>query len=49
MTFLKEFWQFMMENKKWWMLPIVFMFILIGGLVLLTQGTAMAPFVYTLF
>lgn len=49
MSFLKELLQFMGENKKWWLLPILLMFILVGALVVFSQGTAVAPFVYTLF
>lgn len=44
-----EFWEFMKENKKWWMLPIVFVLLLIGGLLVLAKGSAVAPFIYTLF
>lgn len=47
--FLKELFQFMAENKKWWITPIILVFLLVGGLIFLSQGTAVAPFVYTLF
>lgn len=47
--FFKELGQFMMENKKWWLMPILLVFLLLGTLIFLTQGTAVAPFVYTLF
>jgi len=43
-----EFWQFLAHNKKWWLLPIVLVFFLLGALMLL-GGTAAAPFIYTLF
>jgi len=43
-----EFWQFLRENKKWWLLPILLVLALFGTLVLLS-GTAAAPFIYTLF
>jgi hypothetical protein len=43
-----EVWQFLSHNKKWWLLPIVFVFFLLGALMLL-GGTAAAPFIYTLF
>lgn len=43
-----EFWQFLGHNKKWWLLPIVLVFFLLGALMLL-GGTAAAPFIYTLF
>ena len=47
--FLVELWMFMRERKKFWLLPIVLMLVLFGGLVVVTQGTAVAPFIYTLF
>lgn len=43
-----EFWQFLKENKKWWLIPILLSIALLGGLVLLS-GTGAAPFIYTLF
>jgi Family of unknown function (DUF5989) len=46
--FLAEFWDFFLTNKKWWMIPIVVVLLLLAGLVLL-GGTALAPFIYTLF
>ena len=49
MSFLKEFWEFLRERKKFWLLPIVLVLLLMGGLIVLTQGSAVAPFVYTLF
>lgn len=49
MSFLKELFEFMGENKKWWLLPILFVFIAVGALIVFSQGTAVAPFVYTLF
>jgi Family of unknown function (DUF5989) len=49
MSFLGELWAFMRERKKYWLLPIMLMFGLFGGLVVLTQGSAVAPFIYTLF
>ena len=49
MSFLNEFWEFLRERKKFWLLPIVFVLLLMGGLIVLTQGSAVAPFVYTLF
>jgi hypothetical protein len=49
MSFLNEFWEFLRERKKFWLLPIILVLLLIGGLIVLTQGTAVAPFVYTLF
>jgi hypothetical protein len=47
--FVVELWLFMKERKKFWLLPIVLMLVVLGGLVVLTQGTAVAPFIYTLF
>ena len=44
-----EFTDFLKENKKWWLLPIIIMMLLIGGLLILAQGSAIAPFIYTLF
>ena len=49
MSFIAELWQFMRVRKKYWLLPIVLMMALFGGLVVLTQGTAVAPFIYTVF
>jgi hypothetical protein len=47
--FIAEFWAYMKERKKFWLLPIVAMLLLLGGLIVLTQGSAVAPFIYTLF
>jgi hypothetical protein len=49
MTFLMEFWSFLRVRKKLWLLPLLLIFALFGGLLLLTQGSAVAPFIYTLF
>jgi drug/metabolite transporter superfamily protein YnfA len=49
MAFLKEFWLFLRERKKLWLLPIVIMMLLLGAVLILAQGSAMAPFIYTLF
>lgn len=49
MSFLKEFWKFLRVRKKFWLLPIFLMLLLFGGLVILTQGSAVAPFIYTIF
>lgn len=46
---LKEFWGFLRERKKWWLLPIIIMLVLLGLLIVLTEGSAIAPFIYTLF
>jgi hypothetical protein len=49
MSFLSEFVTFLRERKKFWLLPILVMAVIFGGLIVLTQGTAVAPFIYTLF
>jgi Family of unknown function (DUF5989) len=47
--FLRELWGFMRERKKFWLLPLVLVLLLFGSLVVLTQGSVVAPFIYTLF
>jgi hypothetical protein len=49
MSFLIDFWSFLRERKKFWMLPIMVVILGIGGLLVLSQGSAVAPFIYTLF
>lgn len=49
MATLKEFWSFLMARKKWWLLPIIIILVLLGALILFTEGSAVAPFIYTLF
>lgn len=49
MDFLTELWRFIRVRKKFWLLPILLMMVLFGGLVVLTKGSAIAPFIYTLF
>jgi hypothetical protein len=49
MSFVSELWSFMRVRKKFWLLPIMVMMAVFGGLVVLTKGTAIAPFIYTLF
>lgn len=46
---LIDLWQFMKVRKKFWLAPIIVTFILLGGLIVLAQGSAVAPFIYTLF
>jgi len=46
---LKDLWLFMRERKKFWLAPIIFVMLLLGGLIVLAQGSAVAPFIYTLF
>jgi hypothetical protein len=46
---LKDLWGFMRVRKKFWLAPIIFIMLLLGALLVLTQGSAVAPFIYTLF
>ena len=46
---LKDLWDFMKVRKKFWMAPIILVMLLLGGLIVLSQGSAVAPFIYTLF
>ena len=48
-SFVQEFWAFLKARKKFWLLPIVIMMVIFGGLIVLTKGSAIAPFIYTLF
>tara|TARA_R100000789_G_scaffold93016_1_gene91900 strand:+ start:534 stop:740 length:207 start_codon:yes stop_codon:yes gene_type:complete len=49
MSFITEFWQFLKVRKKFWMLPIIILMVVFGGLVILAKGSAIAPFIYTIF
>jgi hypothetical protein len=49
MEFLKEFLEFLKVRKKYWLIPIIIVLVLFGGLIILTQGSAIAPFIYTIF
>tara|TARA_Y100001949_G_C15713081_1_gene211808 strand:- start:166 stop:315 length:150 start_codon:yes stop_codon:yes gene_type:complete len=49
MEFLKEFWEFLKIRKKYWLLPIIIVLVLFGGLIILSQGSVVAPFIYTIF
>ena len=49
MEFLKEFWEFLKIRKKYWLIPIIIVLVLFGGLIILSQGSAVAPFIYTIF
>lgn len=49
MSFLAELWRFLRVRKKLWMLPIIMVMLVLGGLMILAQGSAIAPFIYTLF
>ena len=48
-TIIKEFWEFLRFSKKWWLMPIVVMLVLLGALIVLTEGSVFAPFIYTIF
>ena len=47
--FLTDLWQFMRQRKKFWLAPIILVMLLLGGLIVFAQGSAVAPFIYTLF
>jgi hypothetical protein len=49
MSFLGEFYRFLRARKKYWMVPAILLLVLLGGLIVLAQGSAVAPFLYTLF
>ena len=49
MSFISEFWEFLKVRKKYWLLPILLVLVLFGGLIVLSQGSAVAPFIYTIF
>ena len=49
MEFLLEFWRFLRARKKLWLFPLVLLLLLIGGALLLAQGSVFAPFIYTVF
>ena len=49
MEFLKELWDFLRVRKKLWLAPIIIVMVIIGGLLILAQGSVVAPFIYTLF
>ncbi|MFC1527434.1 DUF5989 family protein [Candidatus Neomarinimicrobiota bacterium] len=49
MEFLKDLWLFLKVRKKFWLLPIIFVLLLFGVLIILTSGSAIAPFIYTIF
>ena len=48
-SFLRELWRFLRARKKFWLLPIILLMLVVGGLLVLAQGSALAPFIYTLF
>ena len=49
MEFVKEFWEFLKVRKKYWLMPIIIVLALFGALIIFTQGSAIAPFIYTIF
>lgn len=49
MAFIKELWAFLRVRKKLWLLPIIIVMVVLGGLLVLAQGSVIAPFIYTLF
>ncbi len=49
MSLLKELWAFMKVRKKWWLLPIILVMLGVGALLVFAQGSALAPFIYTIF
>lgn len=49
MDFIRDLWGFMRERKKFWLLPIILMLLLFGAMIIFTSGSAIAPFVYTIF
>ena len=49
MSLVRELWLFMKERKAWWITPIVVLIVLLGALIVLAEGSAVAPFIYTLF
>ena len=49
MSFLKEFWEFVRIRKKYWLFPVSLVLLVFGGLIILSQGSAVAPLIYTIF
>ena len=49
MIFVKEFFNFLLARKKYWLIPILVVLVLFGGLIVLSQGTAIGPFIYSIF
>lgn len=49
LSFLREFWLFLRVRKKYWLLPVFVMMVVFGALIVLTKGSAVAPFIYTIF
>jgi hypothetical protein len=49
LSIMREFWLFLKVRKKWWLTPIIIFLVLLGALIVFTQGSALAPFIYALF
>jgi Family of unknown function (DUF5989) len=49
MSLMGELWAFMRERKKWWLLPVIMVMVVVGTLLVFAQGSALAPFIYTIF
>ena len=49
MSLIRELWAFMGARKKWWLLPVIIVLVVVGGLLVFAQGSALAPFIYTIF
>ena len=49
MSFIKEFWGFIIIRKKYWLLPVLIALVLFGGLIVLTQGSSLSPLIYAIF
>lgn len=49
MSLIKELWTFMKVRKKWWLLPVIAVLLVVGSLLVFAQGSALAPFIYTIF
>jgi hypothetical protein len=49
LAIIREFWSFLRERKKWWLAPIVIFLLLLGGVLVFAKGSALAPFIYSLF
>jgi hypothetical protein len=49
MSMMVELWSYMRERRKWWLLPVILVLLLVGSLLIFAQGSALAPFIYTVF
>ena len=49
MSFIKEFWEFIIIRKKYWLLPVILALVLFGGLIVLSQGSSLSPLIYAIF